>query len=268
MSPDQLSPGKSYPLLAGMNAIITGGAQGLGLTIARRMAECGACIFLLDIQAEKVKEAAASLPGEGHTGFACDIIDDQQRAKTVEAIEQSAGHIDILVNNAGIQYHAPAEHIEKEQWRRVLELDLDAVLYMSQVVGRVMLRQGKGSIINLGSVASVIAMPRRVAYVTAKTALLGLTRTLAVEWAQRGLRVNAICPGYFATRLLLDFIERGEIDERQILRRIPMGKLGPVDAVGDAAVFLASPLADYITGQQLMVDGGWTAFGAPEDAST
>jgi NAD(P)-dependent dehydrogenase (short-subunit alcohol dehydrogenase family) len=263
-----MPPEKSFPLLAGMNAIITGGAQGLGLTIARRMAECGACVFLLDIQAEKVKEAAASLPGERHTGFYCDITDDVQREDTVASIEERAGHIDILVNNAGIQYHGPAESIEKAKWYKVLDLDLNAVLFMSQVVGRVMLRQGTGSIINIGSIASVIAMPRRVAYITAKTAVLGLTRTLAVEWAQRGVRVNAICPGYFATRLLLDYIERGEIDERQILRRIPMGKLGSVDAVGDAAVFLASPLADYITGHHLMVDGGWTAFGAPEDAST
>ncbi len=258
---------KSFPLLEGMNAIITGGAQGLGLAIAQRMAECGARIFILDLQTEKAQQVAATLPGAGHAAFHCDITNDGQRAEAVETIAQIGQHIDVLVNNAGIQYHSPAEDIEKDKWYRLFEVNLHAVLFMSQAVGRLMLRQGKGSIINLGSVASVVGMPHRAPYVTAKTAILGLTRTLAVEWAQRGVRVNAICPGYFATPLLMNYIDRGEIDERQILRRIPMGRLGPMDAVGDAAVFLASPLSDYITGHHLLIDGGWTAFGAPEDAS-
>ena len=258
---------KNFPLLEGANAIVTGAAQGLGFSIAKRYAECGARVFLLDMQADKVKDAARLLPGQGHEAFACDITDETQRAQTVQQIESIGGHIDILVNNAGIHYHSPIEDIEKDKWYRLIDVNMNAILFMSQVVGRVMIRQRRGNIINISSISGLISMPRRAAYVTAKTAVLGITRTLAIEWAKYGIRANAICPGYFATPMVISYIESGDVDEKEILRHIPMGKLGPMDAIGDACVFLASPLAEYVTGHTLVVDGGWTAFGAPEDAS-
>jgi NAD(P)-dependent dehydrogenase (short-subunit alcohol dehydrogenase family) len=261
------SNAKSYPLLQGANAIITGGVQGLGYAIARRFAECGARLFLFDLQGEKAEEAARQLPGQNHVAIQCDITDPAQREQAIGRTVGIGQRIDILVNNAGIQYHSPLENIEADKWYRLVEVNLNAILFMSQAVGKVMISQHSGCIINISSIAGLVGMPRHAPYVTAKTGLLGLTRALAVEWAGHGIRANAICPGYFATPMLQEYIERGMISEREIVRHIPMGKLGSLDAVGDGAVFLASPLAEYITGYTLVIDGGWTAFGAPEDAS-
>lgn len=255
-------------LLQGRVAAITGGAQGLGYAIAQKLAEQGARVYLLDLQVDLAASAAAQLTGSGHGGVRCDVTDATSRAEAVAAVLAAAGQIDILVNNAGIQYHAPAESIDAEGWLRVFNVNVHAMLFMSQAVAPTMFAQGRGSIINIGSISSLLAMPRRSAYVTTKTAVLGLTRTLAVEWAQRGVRVNAIGPGYHRTPLFEEYARRGALDEERIRRRIPMGRLGTPEDIGRAAVFFASDLSEYVTGQFLMVDGGYTVFGAPEDAST
>lgn len=255
-------------LLDNRVALITGGAQGLGYAIAQNLAAHGARVFLLDLQAELAVNAASALPGSGHGGVRCDVTDAGSRAEAVASVLRTAGQIDVLVNNAGIQYHAPAESIEPERWLNVFNVNVHAMMFMCQAVAPTMFAQERGSIINIGSISSLLAMPRRIAYVTTKTAVLGLTRTLAVEWAQRGIRVNAIGPGYHRTPLFEDYARRGAIDEERIRRRIPMGRLGTPDDVGKATVFFASDLSDYVTGQFLMVDGGYTVFGAPEDAST
>lgn len=254
-------------LLQDRSAIITGGAQGLGLAIASNLAAHGARVFLLDLQEELARTAASSLTGDGHGGMYCDVTNAQSRAEAVAAVQTQAGHIDILVNNAGIQYHSAAEEMDEERWMQVFNVNVHAMMFMSRDTARVMLAQGRGSIINIGSISSVLAMPRRSVYVTTKTAVLGLTRTLAVEWAQRGIRVNAIGPGYHRTPLFEAYAQRGAINEERIRRRIPMGRLGTPDDVGRAALFFASDLSEYVTGQFLMVDGGYTVFGAPEDAS-
>lgn len=254
-------------LLQGKTAIVTGGAQGLGLGIAQRLADFGASLALLDLQADKATAAAQTLRGAGHVGLYCDITDSGSRLHAVEQALATLGHIDILVNNAGIQYHSPAEELDETRWHQIFDVNVHAMMFMCRDVGQHMLAQATGSIINIGSISSLLAMPRRIPYVTTKTAVLGITRTLAVEWAGRGIRVNSIGPGYHKTPLFVEYAERGAIDEDRILKRIPMGKLGSIDAIGDAAVFFASPLSEYVTGQHLMVDGGYTVFGAPEDAS-
>jgi gluconate 5-dehydrogenase len=174
--------------------------------------------------------------------------------------------IDILVNNAGITYISPAESMDESCWRAVFDVNVHGMMFMSRDVGKVMLAQGRGSIINIGSITSLLAMPGRSAYVTTKVGVLGITRTLAVEWAARGVRVNAVGPGYHRTPLLEKYIENGTVEEDKIRRSIPMGRLGTIDDVGKAVLFFASSLSEYITGQFLMVDGGYTVFGAPEDA--
>ncbi|MBC7813132.1 MAG: SDR family oxidoreductase, partial [Burkholderiales bacterium] len=247
--------------------IITGGAQGLGYGSAQVLAGAGARVFIFDLQEQQAQEAAASLPGTGHIGYRCDITNADERAQTVAAAFAEAGHLDILVNNAGIQYHSPAEDIDEEKWYRLFDINVHSVLFMSRDVGRHMLAQGSGAIINIGSIASVLSMPRRAPYVTAKTAILGLTRTLAVEWAGRGVRVNAVCPGYHETPMLMDYINRGAIDAERIRKRIPMGRMGTIEDVGKAVLFFASDLSAYVTGQHLLIDGGYTVFGAAEDAS-
>lgn len=254
-------------LLTGLNAIVTGGGQGLGLATATCLAQSGACVLILDLDLEKATSAAATLPGRGHAGLRCDVTNAEDRQRAVEEIVGTHRHIDVLVNNAGIQYHTPVIEMDEDSWRRLFEVNVHAMMFMSRDVGRVMLQQQNGSIINIGSIASTLAMPRRSIYVTTKTAVLGITRALAVEWAASGVRVNAVGPGYHRTPLFEDYAQRGVIDEERIRKRIPMGRLGAAEDVGKAIVFFASPLSSYVTGQFLMVDGGYTVFGAPEDAS-
>ncbi len=261
-------PEASSPLLHDVRAIVTGGAQGLGLAVARCLAVQGARVALLDLDEGKAREAAAALPGTGHIGLHGDVTDARERGEAVAAVRATLGRIDVLVNNAGVQFHAVAEEIDEARWRRLFDVNVHGMMFMSQEVGRVMLGQGSGSIVNIGSISSLLAMPRRGAYVASKTAVLGITRALAVDWAGRGVRVNAVCPGYHHTPLLDAYIARGDLDAEVIRKRIPMGRLGATEDVGNAVVFFASALSSYVTGQYLMVDGGYTTFGAPEEASS
>lgn len=258
---------EGHHLLSGKTAIVTGGAQGLGSAIAHSFAAEDARVILVDLQGEKVIEAAKKLPGDGHRGFQCDITSGQSRERALEQIKDECPRIDILCNNAGIQFHEALETMDETRWRQMFDVNIHAMMLMSREVVRLMSPYKSGSIINIGSISSVLAMPRRSAYVTTKTAVLGLTRAMAVEWAKFGIRANSIGPGYHKTPLLMQYIEKGLLDEERIRRRIPMGYLGEVGEVGRVAVFLASFLSTYVTGQHIMVDGGYTVFGAPEDAS-
>lgn len=257
----------ALPLLAGLTAVVTGGAQGLGYGCATWMAAAGARIAIVDKNGDGATHAAATLPGHGHLGLVCDVTDSEGRRDAIDKAMLGLGTIDVLVNNAGITYIAPAEDTEEERWQEVFDVNVHGMMFMSRDVGRIMLKNGSGSIINIGSITSLLAMPRRAAYVTTKTAVLGLTRVLAAEWAARGLRVNAIGPGYHRTPLLQQYMDNGLVEEGNICRRIPAGRLGSIDDIGKAAVFFASSLSEYVTGQFLMVDGGYTIFGAPQDAS-
>jgi len=252
----------SNKLLSGKIAIVTGGAQGLGQGIAERFAHFGAQVIILDVQAKKAQAAAESLPGTRHLAFECDITEDSSRQAAISAILENVPTVEILVNNAGIQYHTPVEEIDKEEWYKLFDINVHAMVFMCRDVGNLMLKQRSGSIINIGSIASLFALPRRLPYTTSKTAVLGITRSLAVEWADRGVRVNSISPGFHKTPLLMEYIKRGALDGERIRRRIPMGKIGSPQTIGDAAVFFASDLSSYITGQNLVVDGGYTVFGA------
>lgn len=254
-------------LLEGLNIIVTGGAQGLGLGMARHMARHGARLFLLDRNEPAARASAERLPGAGHAAIHCDVTKPEMRGTAIAAVREMAGRIDVLVNNAGTTHVQPGEEMDEEKWREVFDVNIHAVMFMARDVAGTMLAQGGGSIINIGSITSLVAFPRRCAYVTTKTAVLGLTRTLAVEWAQRGVRVNAIGPGYHDTPLFREYVGRGVVNEERIRRRIPMGRLGTIDDIGRAAVFFASALSQYVTGQFLMVDGGYTAFGAAEEAA-
>ncbi len=255
--------------LAGLVAIVTGGGQGLGLGTARHLAHHGAQVFILDKAFEVAQAAAKTLPRPhlDHAAVACDVTHPQQRLDAVDTVLKRAGQIDVLVNNAGITHVQPWEEMDEQRWREVFDVNVHAVMAMSRDAGRHMLARGSGSIINIGSITTLVGFPRRGPYATAKTAVLGMTRTLAVEWAQRGVRVNAIGPGYHDTPLFRKYADMGVVDVERIRKRIPAGRLGSIDDVGRVAVFFASPLSAYVTGQFLMVDGGYTAFGAAEDAS-
>lgn len=253
--------------LSGTVAIVTGGAQGLGYGSARWLAGAGAQVAILDRNAEGAVHAAQTLCGAGHLGIYCDITVPEHRERAISEVHRQLGSIDTLVNNAGITYISPAQEVDEESWREVFDVNVHGMMFMSRDVGHYMLAQNRGSIINIGSITSLLAMPGRAAYVTTKTAVLGLTRVLASEWAAKGIRVNAIGPGYHKTALLQKYIDNGLVTEEHIRRRIPAGRLGTIDDIGKAVVFFASPLSEYVTGQFLMIDGGYTTFGAPGDAS-
>ena len=255
-------------LLDGTNAVVTGGAQGLGFASAQALASAGARVCIADLDAEKAESAAAKLVGAGHFGCLCNVADGDARKAAVERISRAfSQQIDVLLNNAGIQYHSPAEAMDESEWRRVFDVNVHGMMFMSRDIAPMMLARGAGSIINIGSIASVLAMPERSAYTASKTAVLGLTRALAVEWASCGIRVNAIGPGYHWTPLLEEYVKRGALDKERIRKRIPAGRIGTMEDIGKAVLFFASSLSEYVTGQFLMVDGGYTTFGAPEEAS-
>ena len=253
-------------LLEGMAVVVTGGGQGLGHSIACRVAMHGGRVAILDRDGPLAQKAAAALPGSGHLGVVADVTVEAQRGEAIEATLAAFGRINVLVNNAGIQLHAPAEAITQEQWDQVIGVNLTGVLMMSQLVARGMIERGQGgAMINIGSLGSMLAMPGRAIYGTTKSAVLGLTRHLAVDWARHQIRVNAICPGYHRTPLFEDYVQRGAIDEDKIVDRIPLRRLGTADDVANAAVFLASNLSAYVTGQSLVVDGGYSIYGAAQE---
>jgi len=256
-------------MLAGRVAVVSGGASGLGLSTARCLASHGARVFLLDIDTEAVRAAAQTVGSTiEHHGIRCDVTLEGERNTAMEQVFHIGGRLDILVNNAGIQYHADAESIQQDRWRQLMAVNLDAVMFLSQSAARYMIPQNSGSIINIGSLNSFFGMPGRIAYTTSKTALLGLTRNLAVDWGKHHIRVNTVCPGYHHTPMFDEYVQRGVLDPERIRRRIPFGRIGLPTDVGDAVVYFASDLSGYVTGQHLVVDGGYSVFGASNEAST
>jgi NAD(P)-dependent dehydrogenase (short-subunit alcohol dehydrogenase family) len=191
----------------------------------------------------------------------------------VAAVLAHFGHISALVNNAGIgDQTGPTTEQNVAAFDRVLAVHLRGTFLMSQAVGKLMLQatpvpgQGRGAIVNLGSIASTIGLPARNAYCAAKAGVLGMTRAMASEWARAGIRVNAVAPGYVRTELVAELARKGAIDAQGIAHRTPLGRMAEPAEIAQAIAFLAGPGASYITGAVLPVDGGWTAFGAPESA--
>ena len=253
-------------------AIVTGAADGIGWATARRLAAEGYQVALLDLRAEAALARAAEL-GPRHLGLACDVTAEAGVEAAVAAVLARFGRIDALVNNAGIGDQTGATVAQNvAAFDRVLAVHLRGTFLMSQCVARVMLLAepvrppSRGAIVNLGSIASTIGLPARNAYSAAKAGVLGMTRAMASEWARSGIRVNAVAPGYVRTALVAELERQGALDAQGIAHRTPLGRMAEPAEIAEAIVFLASPRASYITGAVLPVDGGWTAFGAPESA--
>ncbi len=247
--------------LTGQVALITGGSRGLGEEIAGGMAEAGASLVLVARREEWLVPAVAHIREMGARceSAVCDVSDAAAASEAVRLTLASFGKIDILVNNAGITWGSPAEDMPPEKFRSVLEVNLTGAFLMSQAAGREMIRQHGGSIINIASIAGLRAMPEPVhaaAYVAAKGGMIAMTRELAVKWAPHGIRVNAIAPGFFPSRMSERVLETYQA---AIEQRIPMGRVGRPGELKGVAVFLASAAAAYITGQTIAVDGGATA---------
>lgn len=246
--------------LTGRAAIVTGGSRGIGKEMAEALAEAGASVMLCARRREWLDETVNEFAGRGFTaiGKVCDVSKPDEVQAVVDSAIRHFGAVDILVNNAGVSWGSMPEEMTLDQWQKVIDVNLTGCFLFAQAAGRQMLDQGKGSIINIASIAGMTSSangPFYAGYVASKAGLIGLTRELAASWGRRGIRVNAIAPGFFHSRLadaVIDIYERS-IQENNVIPRI--GEEGELKGV---TVFLASDASSYITGQTIAVDGGMT----------
>jgi 2-deoxy-D-gluconate 3-dehydrogenase len=241
-------------------ACVTGGGRGLGRAIAVGLAAAGADVAVIGRTPETLEEAAAAIRDHGRRALAvtADLLDVPAIARTIDGIVGELGRIDILVTSAGVQLTGPSLEVTEEAWDTTLDSNLKSVFFSCQAAARHFIAQGHGKVINMGSTFSVVGFPEFAAYNASKGGILQLTRTLAAEWAPRGVNVNAIGPTAVRTEMNAYLLEdQGFLDF--FVPKVPAGRVGqPSDVVG-AAVFLASPASDFVHGQLLMVDGGYTA---------
>ncbi len=248
--------------LKGRVAIVTGASRGLGKEAAEALAEAGASVVLCARRAEWLDPTAREFADRGFARLscACDIADEEQVRGVVAQTLERFGRIDILINNAGISWAAPFEEATVESWNRVLATNVIGTQLMTRAVLPAMREQGYGKIVNVASVMGVVGVPKDIleasSYTASKGAILALTRELAVNYAAQGIRVNAIAPGFFPTRLASAVIDRaGE----RIRALTPLGRTGEAGELKGIVLFLAAPASDYITGQTIAIDGGMTA---------
>ncbi len=245
--------------LSGKVAAITGSSRGIGRAIAEAFLAEGARVVVNSRSAEQASAVAREL-GDDCAGVGADISSAAGAKAVVDAALNAFGRLDVMVANAGINVVEDAVSLSPEDWERIIAVNLSGVFYVAQAAGRVMLEQRRGSVISIASVTSFNAFPRRVAYTTSKAGVAQMTKVLAVEWAPH-VRVNAIAPGYVRTDLVEGLVKEGRLDIPSLERRTPMGRLAEPAEIAKVAVFLASEDAGYITGETLLVDGGWVAYG-------
>lgn len=244
----------------GSTAIVVGGAGGLGAAIARGLADAGAAVGVADLHAVGAKAIADTI--ERHGGRALSVEVDVTSRESVErmvtVVEDQLGPVDILVNSAGITHRTPAADFPKEEWDRVLAVNLTGVFLASQVVGRRMVARRRGRIINIASIAGQIGLPGTVAYCASKGGVVMLTRALAVEWAPYNVRVNAIAPSWFETAMG-NLVHREPEYAKRSMRRVPFGRMGKPEELVGAVLYLASDASSMVTGHVLAIDGGTLA---------
>jgi NAD(P)-dependent dehydrogenase (short-subunit alcohol dehydrogenase family) len=244
---------------------VTGGAQGIGRRTAELLAERGYRLAIIDLNLPV--ETVQSIQEKGGQAMGCagDITDEIAVLQFAEQVLAHYGQVDVLVNNAGISHISPAEKTSIRDYRRVLEVNLVAPFLLAKTFGEKMLEAGSGSIVNVASIAGLVGIADRAAYNASKHGLIGLTRTLAAEWGGRGVRVNAVCPGWVKTEMDAADQARGTYSDADITGRIPMARFASADDIAHAIAFLAdSGESGFINGHALAVDGGWTADGSWE----
>jgi NAD(P)-dependent dehydrogenase (short-subunit alcohol dehydrogenase family) len=244
-------------------AVITGAAQGIGRRTAQVLAAAGYSLALLDLQSCAETLAAIQPLNADAFQLTGDISDEPFVARTVSAVRERWGRVDVLVNNAGISSIARAETVEAQAFRRVLEVNLVAPFLLCRGFGAIMLEQHTGSIVNVASIAGLVGIADRSAYNASKHGLIGLTRTLAAEWGGRGVRCNAVCPGWVKTEMDAADQANGTYSDEDITGRIPMGRFASPEDIARAILFLADPAqSGFVNGHTLVVDGGWTSDGS------
>ncbi len=247
--------------LSGRVALVTGASKGLGRAMAMGLAQAGATLALCGRDAEGLASARAEAEQHGVRAevFRVDVTDRRGVRETVAAAIERLGRLDVLLNDAGINIRKPAVEFTEEEWDRVIETNLKGYFLVAQAVGEHMIAKGGGKIINVASILSTVGMRNQLAYASSKGGVAQLTRVLAVEWAPHHVNVNAIAPAFFETPLTAEVLRDPE-RQRFIATHTPMGRWGQPEELQGAAVFLAARASDYVTGQILHVDGGWTAW--------
>jgi NAD(P)-dependent dehydrogenase (short-subunit alcohol dehydrogenase family) len=248
--------------LVGRTAVVLGGTSGIGRVLSMGLAQAGADVVASARRQNLVDTVASEIEGAGRKTLR--LVSDVGKRTSLERLLAETlsafGKVDVLVNCAGITKRLPSLDISEDDWNAILDTNLTGTLRACQVFGRAMLERGRGSIINVGSIASFVALHEVAPYAASKAAVVSLTKSLAIEWGQKGVRVNAIAPGVFPTDLnkaLLDGTERG----RELLMRTPMNRFGKVEELSGAVIFLASDAASFVNGEVIVVDGGFLASG-------
>lgn len=241
-------------------AIVTGASSGLGDRFARVLHGAGATVVVGARRVDRLESLAAELGGERVVPVACDVAVDDDCTRLVATAVDRFGRVDVLVNNAGISVVVPAEDEPIETWRQVVDVNLNGLFLLCQLVGRRMLAQGSGSIINIASMLGLVASApiKQASYSATKGAVVNLTRELGCQWARKGVRVNAIAPGWFRSEMAEDmFVD--EASKAFVERNCPMGRGGEAHELDGVLLFLAGDASTYVTGVTIPVDGGWTA---------
>jgi NAD(P)-dependent dehydrogenase (short-subunit alcohol dehydrogenase family) len=241
-------------------AVVTGARRGIGRRIAETLAADGHDLALIDVVAADETEKAVKAAGRQVVSLVGDVSQEADVVGLAEQVYGSFGQVDVLVNNAGVNLITPTEDLRGEDWNRVLGVNLTGSFLCSREFGRRMLGQGRGSIVNISSLLGLQGAPDRASYAVSKHGVVGLTRSLAVEWGARGVRVNAVCPGYVNTDMNATNQARGFYTAEDITERSPMGRFAEPEDVAQAVAFLADERkSGYVNGVALSVDGGWTA---------
>jgi NAD(P)-dependent dehydrogenase (short-subunit alcohol dehydrogenase family) len=241
-------------------AVVTGAGQGFGRVFAEGLATYGATVVALDIDESKAEDTVRVLKEQGHDdayAVRADVSDPDDVEAAFATVKDRSGHLDVFVNNAGLWSLVPALELSLEEWRRVLDVNLTGTFLCCTGAARIMVEQGKGSIINISSISGVLGFKNRVAYSATKHGDIGITRSLANEFAENGVRVNAIGPGAHETEMTKKWRADPEVMERELLAKIPMRRLGAPEELIGPLVFLASDASSYMTGQCVFSDGGW-----------
>ncbi|HZN12408.1 MAG TPA: SDR family oxidoreductase [Blastocatellia bacterium] len=247
--------------LEGRRALVTGGAKGLGRAISQALAEAGAEVALASrtlAECQAAAEEIAAATGRRTLALRADVNHAAEVERLAAEVEAGLGPVDVLVNNAGINIRGAAEELTEGDWEAVMATNLKAPFLCARIFGPRMCARGWGRVINLGSILSVVGLAGRAPYAASKAGVLNLTRVLALEWAARGVTVNAICPGPFATEMNRQLLN-DPAKYKAFVEKIPMGRWGELHELAGAVVFLASDASSFVTGSALFVDGGWTA---------